>query len=854
MIGIFKIRRGKRGNCYPNDGGRLTGRLAARSAGRPRRGFAPVPGGFSCRRPQSRQAQQVVSPRHEVAPGLRPFQSPIPAPAKAAHRLDPSKYLLDTFTDAQADLITRLPGGAPVQSGHVHFLFARHMRRDHSFPAALHERFLMIALVGTHRLDRHAGMQLLMAVHLGQGHDRFALRNRVVQGEVGAQTVPVFHQGVRPKIQPRFLRAAFAIQHALRIGRAPVRVVAALFPAKVDRRIAGILVFGRPHLFRVAAILAHETLQARPGFDQRAVGGEGFVAGPAFLPAQVIDFHEEESGHVGGEHALVVLGKDAVVKAAFAKLAVQKPEPEQMVTELFAEETLAADAIKRRQHPRLEQLFGRNAVAPALGVEFIEERREFFQDGVHAAFDGAQRMLLGHALVEVDHRQKVRLGLGFSAHEFQTNIASASSNVFQQPASNGAVFSRRDADWESSLTLTFGPDFGEIWFPVDAPFYYVYPPEAYIAPSEWIHVVAIKSGTQYSFYTNGVAVASWTDSFELSGNQDDQIIGAQLVWPAYFGGSIDDVRFYNRALSDLEVQQLYQFESVGPPTPPTPPAITSQPQSLLVNAHDTTTFSATATGTDPLAYQWFQNGKMLTNANDSTLTLANVRPFNAGNYFVVIANGYGSVTSSVASLTMNANFANVPPPYLNVTLAVTLAEQNTSKLAGGITTTAAPLAVKLATADVLKFLALDEYAEGNWPSNSFPKTARLAVAGGHALVLNGTNFLLDASDILTLTNFPPGITYGKLNATTGLASPTIASQQTAALSFDDTFISGGKHCQFYLAGVLTQTRTDTTPLRGKYTETQTLSLPSGAGDGSLSGVPFICTGSFSATVSSALTP
>jgi hypothetical protein len=61
-------------------------------------------------------------------------------------------------------------------------------------------------------------------------------------------------------------------------------------------------------------------------------------------------------------------------------------------------------------------LFGRNARASILGIEFVKERGEFFEDGIHLAFDGAQRMVGRHALVEVDDRQKVRRGLRFSTH------------------------------------------------------------------------------------------------------------------------------------------------------------------------------------------------------------------------------------------------------------------------------------------------------------------------------------------------------------------------------------------------------------------------------------------------------
>lgn len=113
---IFKIRRGNGGNGCPNCG-QLPGMwLAECSARRPHRVFGPVPGGVSCRRPQSRQPQQVVSARHEVAPSLRPFQSPIPASPQSAHRLDPANNLFHPFPNPLARRVTRRLSRPPVQS------------------------------------------------------------------------------------------------------------------------------------------------------------------------------------------------------------------------------------------------------------------------------------------------------------------------------------------------------------------------------------------------------------------------------------------------------------------------------------------------------------------------------------------------------------------------------------------------------------------------------------------------------------------------------------------------------------------------------------------------------------------
>ena len=81
-----------------------------------------------------------------------------------------------------------------------------------------------------------------------------------------------------------------------------------------------------------------------------------------------------------------------------------------------------------------------------------------------------------------------------------------------------------------------------------------------------------------------------------------------------------------------------------------PPSIASQPQDQIVNAYATGSFNVTATGTPPLSYQWLANGSILSGSTASTLTFPSVTPPDLGPYSVVVANNYGSVTSSVANL------------------------------------------------------------------------------------------------------------------------------------------------------------------------------------------------------------
>ena len=85
------------------------------------------------------------------------------------------------------------------------------------------------------------------------------------------------------------------------------------------------------------------------------------------------------------------------------------------------------------------------------------------------------------------------------------------------------------------------------------------------------------------------------------------------------------------------------------------PVITTQPQSQTVLFGTNVTFTVAATGSGPLAYQWCFNGTNIAGAIATNCSIANVQLTNAGNYTVVITNAAGSVTSSVAMLTV------VPP-------------------------------------------------------------------------------------------------------------------------------------------------------------------------------------------------
>ncbi len=127
-------------------------------------------------------------------------------------------------------------------------------------------------------------------------------------------------------------------------------------------------------------------------------------------------------------------------------------------------------------------------------------------------------------------------------------------------------------------------------------------------------------------------------------------------------------------------------------TNPVAPTFSSQPASQVVLVGGTATFTAVATGTAPISYQWNKNGVPLSGATSSALTLTNVQVADSGgSYTVAASNGVNSVTSSVAVLTVTTVV-----PVVNSAYNLTGFAQNTT--GGGVIPETDPAYAKVYTA------------------------------------------------------------------------------------------------------------------------------------------------------------
>jgi len=83
----------------------------------------------------------------------------------------------------------------------------------------------------------------------------------------------------------------------------------------------------------------------------------------------------------------------------------------------------------------------------------------------------------------------------------------------------------------------------------------------------------------------------------------------------------------------------------------TAPAITAQPTNTTIALGGSGSLTVQATG-GGLHFAWYRNGALLQGAGGSTFQINNARGTNAGDYFVVVSNSGGAVTSTVATVTV----------------------------------------------------------------------------------------------------------------------------------------------------------------------------------------------------------
>jgi hypothetical protein len=180
-----------------------------------------------------------------------------------------------------------------------------------------------------------------------------------------------------------------------------------------------------------------------------------------------------------------------------------------------------------------------------------------------------------------------------------------------------------------------------------------------------------------------------------------------------------------------------------------------------------------------------------------------------------------------------SGFRATADPALTISITASLLIQSTNSITNARThsvTVTAPTRKVLTTATILQRLAVDENIAGTYPTNKFPRGARLVATNNTFVVMNGTNVLVDVSNIISVDTGTNEIDSGTTD-TNGLAHP-VTRTHLARVIFDDTGINTTDGLRFFLQGVMTETTNDSGVDRnGIFTETHIASMPQAAGEG-----------------------
>ena len=173
-----------------------------------------------------------------------------------------------------------------------------------------------------------------------------------------------------------------------------------------------------------------------------------------------------------------------------------------------------------------------------------------------------------------------------------------------------------------------------------------------IIPNVWTHLVGTYDGTVLKLYVNGILKATTIKSGNIGYSSLPFRIGTSNTYSGqHFKGLIDDVRIYNRTLSDTEVLEHYSKYAVNSPTVNPVPSPTVVP-------------TITLSGTKPANTAIVVNGNTLVPLNGTTSWQSNYTLSQGMNTIAVTALDSQNFNSPSVALTV---VLDTTPPQVTTT-------------------------------------------------------------------------------------------------------------------------------------------------------------------------------------------
>ncbi|MGR9108006.1 MAG: LamG-like jellyroll fold domain-containing protein [Gammaproteobacteria bacterium] len=161
------------------------------------------------------------------------------------------------------------------------------------------------------------------------------------------------------------------------------------------------------------------------------------------------------------------------------------------------------------------------------------------------AFDGVNDWVTVPDSASLD----LSTGLSLEAWVYPRSLTNGGKSLIVKETSGGAAYSLY-------ANYTRYNSIGSSNFPFSSFYNGVY--QVIAAPdqlpvNQWTHVASTYDGQNQRFYVNGVEVANRSENGLIDVSGGNLRIGGNSVWGEFFDGYIDEVRIYNRALTETEV-------------------------------------------------------------------------------------------------------------------------------------------------------------------------------------------------------------------------------------------------------------------------------------------------------------
>ncbi len=378
-----------------------------------------------------------------------------------------------------------------------------------------------------------------------------------------------------------------------------------------------------------------------------------------------------------------------------------------------------------------------------------------------------------------------------------SNISSV-LNKWSQTADDEYLFG---LDAGNHLTFAWQTTGGNVW---GQPSYNLVSGAGQIPLNKWTYITVVRNGPAISFYINGnldTTFAAAADANTFRGGINTLRVGGQNRGgiTRVLNGTIDEVRLYNQALTQAQVQSDMNTP-IKAGTAVTP-SITTQPVSQSVVAGVAATFTVAVTGTAPLQYLWQRNGTAISGATSASYTTPATVASDSGSQFnVVVSNSAGSVTSSTATLSVSATLVAPSITSQPVSKTVTAGQTATFQVAAS---GSAPLAFqwrKNGTAIGGATAASYTTPATTTADNAAQFTVLVSNSAGS--VTSGAATLTVSAATATLSVTPTTVSFGNVDTSTintlpvvlkntGTANLTISGVTASGTGFSSSNVSGG---------------------------------------------------------------